>query len=130
MITPSATRTEYQRKFADVPFVWNLAESDISQLEVLIASIAKNELLESVSLLASDDGNDYSEWFGFIAEEYGLPIGGIYLYKTAEDIKQYVRQFCGTNWRHGSEALIFNPSSSEDAFVLDQEMGKKVFLFS
>ena len=124
MITPSATRTEYQRKFADVPFVWNLAESDISQLEVLIASIAKNELLESVSLLASDDGNDYSEWFGFIAEEYGLPIGGIYLYKTAEDIKQYVRQFCGTNWRHGAEALIFNPSSSEDAFVLDQEMGK------
>lgn len=124
MITPSATKTEYQRKFADVPFVWNLAESDISQLEVLIASIAKNEFLESVLLLASDDGNDYSEWFGFIAEEYGLPIGGIYLYKTAEDIKQYARQICGTDWRFANKALIFNPSNPADALVFDEEMGK------
>ena len=124
MITPSATKTEYQRKFADIPFVWNLAESDIAQLEVLISSIASNMSEESVSLLAADDGNDYVEWFGFIAEEYGLTVDGLYLYKTADDIRSFTRQFCGTNWKLASKALIFSPSSVEMALVLDDEIGK------
>ena len=40
MITPSATHVEYQRRFANVPYVWNMAESDIAQLEVLLSGIA------------------------------------------------------------------------------------------
>ena len=32
MITPSATQVEYQRRFSNVPYVWNMAESDIAQL--------------------------------------------------------------------------------------------------
>lgn len=36
MITPCATDVEYQRKFSKSGFVWNLAESDISELEVII----------------------------------------------------------------------------------------------
>ena len=37
MITPACTGVEYQRQFAGVPFVWNMAESDIAQLEVLLS---------------------------------------------------------------------------------------------
>ena len=124
MITPSATQTEYQRKFADTPFVWNMAESDIAQLEVLISAIAVQVSDESVSLLAANDGNDYAEWFGFIAEEYGLTIDGLYLYDTADDVREYARQFCGTDWKIGRKALVFNPSDIDVALALDDEIGK------
>ncbi|WP_373835841.1 ABC transporter substrate-binding protein, partial [Bacteroides heparinolyticus] len=97
MITPSATQTEYQRKFANTAFVWNMAESNIAQLEVLIAGIASNVTEEPVSLLTADESNDYEEWFGFIAEEYGLKVDGIYLYNTADDVRRYVRRLCGTD---------------------------------
>jgi ABC-type branched-subunit amino acid transport system substrate-binding protein len=66
MITPSATGTEYQRTFANTPFVWNLAESNIAQLEVLIAGIASHANETTVALLTADEGNDFEEWFGFI----------------------------------------------------------------
>lgn len=32
MISPSATSVEYQRRFSDVPYIWNMAESDITDL--------------------------------------------------------------------------------------------------
>lgn len=124
MITPSATHTEYQRQFANTSFVWNMAESDIAQLEVLIAGIAISHSTEPVSLLTANDGNDYEEWFGFIAEEYGLSVGKIYLYDTADDVRRYVHEICGTDWRKGSEALIFNSSDMEMALALDDEIGK------
>lgn len=124
MITPSATQTEYQRKFANTAFVWNMAESNIAQLEVLIAGIASNVTEEPVSLLTADESNDYEEWFGFIAEEYGLKVDGIYLYNTADDVRRYVRRLCGTDWRQGAKALVFNPSDVEMALVFDDEIGK------
>lgn len=37
MITPSVTNVEFQRKFAACDFLWNLSESDITQLEVLMS---------------------------------------------------------------------------------------------
>ena len=130
MITPSCTQVEYQRKFAAVPYVWNLAESDIAQLEVLLSGVATtlyNRM--SVMLLAADDGNGisrnaYAEWFGFIAEEYGLTVDGVYLYKNEADLHRYVHEFCGTDWRLGSKDLLFNPSSPEIALAFDDEIGK------
>ena len=131
MITPSATQVEYQRRFAKVPYVWNLAESDIAQLEVLLSSIASTFYSErrSVMLLCADDGggearNAYAEWFGFIAEEYGLDVGGVFLYKSEDDLREYVDQLCGTDWHAGNKYLIFNPSSTEMALAFDDEMGR------
>lgn len=131
MITPSATQVEYQRRFANVPYVWNLAESDIAQLEVILSGIASMFYIEKrpVMLLCADDGggqtrNAYAEWFGFIAEEYGLKVEGVYLYRNEDDLRQYVHQLCGTNSRLSSKYLIFNPSSTEMALAFDDEMGR------
>ena len=130
MITPSCTQVEYQRKFATVPYVWNMAENDIAQLEVLLSGIASTLYSgHSVMLLCADDGdgvsrNAYAEWFGFIAEEYGLTVDGVFLYKNEVDLRRYVYEFCGTNWRMGSKYLLFNPSSPEMALALDDEIGK------
>jgi len=99
MITPSATHVEYQRRFANVPYVWNMAESDIAQLEVLLSGIASmygSDRMPVMLLCADDDEGDethnaYAEWFGFIAEEYGLKVDGVFLYKDEADLRRYVR---------------------------------------
>jgi len=131
MITPSATQVEYQRKFAGVPYVWNMAESDIAQLEVLLSGIASMYGSERtpVMLLCADDGdgearNAYAEWFGFIAEEYGLKVDGVFLYKDEADVRRYVRQMCGTDWRLENKVLLFNPSSPQMALAFDNEAGR------
>ena len=131
MITPSCTQVEYQRKFATVPYVWNMVESDIAQLEVLLSGVASMYSSDRmpVMLLCADDGdgaarNAYAEWFGFIAEEYGLKVDGIYLYKSEADLRRYVHEFCGSDWHMGSKYLLFNPSSPEMALALDDEMGR------
>ena len=60
MITPAATYVQYQRKFANVPYVWNMSESDITELEVILSDIASVHTSGDVSveLLAPDDGTD------------------------------------------------------------------------
>lgn len=129
MITPSATQVEYQRRYANVPYVWNLAESDIAQLEVLLSDIASTfySVKRPVMLLCADDGNGearnaYAEWFGFIAEEYGLKIGGVYLYKNEDELRQHVHQLCGTDRQMNNQYLIFNPSSTGMALAFDDEI--------
>ncbi|MBO7113846.1 MAG: hypothetical protein J6V95_01605 [Bacteroidaceae bacterium] len=131
MITPSATRVEYQRKFAGVPYIWNMAESDIAQLEVLLSGIASttDNGQKSIMLLTADDSdgesrNAYAEWFGFIAEEYGLNVEGVYLYKDESGLREYVHEFCGTDWHLGDKYLVFNPSGAESALALDDEIGR------
>lgn len=136
MITPSCTQVEYQRRFANVAYVWNMAESDIAQLEVLMSGIASRYGSEwkPVMLLCADDNNDkpssgsarnaYAEWFGFIAEEYGLKVDGVFLYKDEADLRRYVRQMCGTDSHLNNRMLLLNPSSTQMALAFDNEVGK------
>lgn len=130
LISPSATQVEYQRKFAATDFVWNMAECDISELEVIISGIASTALDGNlpVALLAHDDGTGnrdaYSGWFGFITEEYGLMARRVYLYKTEDDVRRYARELCGTEWTKGNVVLVFNPSDEGIALAFDDEVGK------
>ena len=137
MITPSATHVDYQRRFANMPYVWNMAESDIAQLEVLLSGVASmyGSDRRSVMLLCADDDegddyesptmhNAYAEWFGFIAEEYGLKVDEVFLYKDEADLRRYVRQMCGTDWRLETKVLLFNPSSPQMALAFDDEVGR------
>ncbi|MGX8696863.1 MAG: hypothetical protein ACSW8D_10785, partial [Prevotella sp.] len=108
-----------------------MAESDIAQLEVLLSGIASMYGSERnpVMLLCADDGdgearNAYAEWFGFIAEEYGLKVDGVFLYKDEADVRRYVRQMCGTDWRLENKVLLFNPSSPQMALAFDNEAGR------
>ena len=131
MITPCCTHVEYQRKYATIPYIWNMAESDIAQLEVLLSGVASMYGSDHMPLmlLCEDDGGDesrnaYAEWFGFIAEEYGLTVDGVYLYKDEADLRAYVHRMCGTDWHLGSRILLFNPSSPQMALAFDDECGR------
>ena len=131
MITPSATYVQYQRKFANVPYVWNMAESDITELEVILSEIVSLHPSEDVTveLLAQDDGstddvrNDYAEWFSFIAEEFGLTVSAIHFYKNTEDLHNSVREVCGPEYEKNRKILFFSPTVEEDAIAFDREVG-------
>ena len=131
MITPAATYVQYQRRFANVPYVWNMSESDITELEVILADIASIHVARKVSLelLAPDDGsdevlNDYVEWFSFIAEEYGMEVSDVHLYKSTADLKNSVREVCGTETGKWRTILVFAPGDEEDAITFDAELGR------
>ena len=132
MITPSATYVQYQRKFANVPYIWNMAESDITELEVVISEIASLHTSENITLelLAEDDKNnsgvqnDYVEWFSFIAEEYGLKVSAVHLYKNTEDLRNSVREICGPEYEKSQKILFFSPSIEDDAIAFDREIGR------
>ena len=131
MITPAATYVQYQRRFANVPYVWNMSESDITELEVILADIASIHVARKVNLelLAPDDGtdevlNDYVEWFSFIAEEYGMEVNDVHFYKSTADLKNSVREVCGTEIGKWRTILVFAPGDEEDAITFDAELGR------
>ena len=131
MITPAATYVQYQRKFANVPYIWNMSESDITELEVILSDIASIHTVENVKLelLAPDDGtnevqSDYVEWFSFIAEEYGMEVSGIHLYTSSANLQESVREICGTEMDKGKTILVFAPGVEDDAIMFDTELGR------
>lgn len=68
-----STSEELQRAFGQRGFLWCLAESDITQSELLLAK-AERYQAKRVSLLASHDiyGQTFQDWFAFQAVELGL----------------------------------------------------------
>ena len=130
MITPTATYVQYQRRFANVPYVWNMSESDITELEVILADIASIHARKvKLELLAPDDGtdevlNDYVEWFSFIAEEYGMEVNDVHLYSKTAELKNSVHEICGTEIGKWRTILVFAPGDEEDAITFDAELGR------
>ena len=129
MITPEATYVQYQRKVADNQYVWNLAESDITELEVLIAEIAEQKLDSPLELLVMDQSSktgdalhDYAEWFSFIAEEYGLSVRDIHFYTGKDDLPTCVGNICDS----GKEppVLVFSAANEQYALLFDSEIKK------
>lgn len=131
MITTTATGIEYQRRYATRPYIWNMAESDVAQIEVLISEIASRQVYQDIPVMLmtreDEEGESHSaymEWFGFIAEEYGLKVDGVHFYRTEEDVRQIIRKLCGSDYHLSYKSLLFNPSSSEIAIAFDDEIGK------
>ena len=128
MITPSATLVDYQRKVSKYGFVWNMAESDIAEMEMLIACCSglMFSSLYDVKLLAPQENgsygdNIYAEWFGFLAEEYGMNVGDVMLYENEEDVRDYARSIAKQKSLQG---VIFCPNSDQVALAFDDEYGK------
>ena len=124
LILPIATSTEFQRIYASSNYVWNLAQSDITQCELLLSQ-AKLSERRKVSLLTSDNdyGQSFSDWFAFQAVEIGLEVEDIVIYRSESDICEAVRTQAGKK-RIYNHALIFAPGNEKDALVFDDALEK------
>lgn len=106
-----STSNELPRAFGQRNFLWGLAESDITQSELLLIKAACYGA-KSVSLLATDDiyGKTFIDWFAFQAVELGLEVADVESYGTNE-LPDKFRQVISKR----SDCLICVPSSVEDA---------------
>ena len=107
VILPTCSSATLQRQLAKNTHVWLLTESDITQCEVMLASVRLNGDNPKVALVYSDDvyGGSFKDWFGFFATEYqmDIPTNGIRCYKQGDDL---LGQFA--DWLDdGTDRLIY-----------------------
>lgn len=106
-----STSEELQRAFGQRGFLWCLAESDITQSELLLAK-AERYQMKRVSLLASNDiyGKTFQDWFAFQAVELGLKPVGVASF-LPEDLPDKFRSVA----IEGVDCLICAPSTVKEA---------------
>ena len=127
MLSPKASNVVYQRRFANMPNLWNMAENDILQMETFFSHVSTSlGGLMSVSLLAPSDQRDgelvnsYTDWFGFIAEEYNLELGKLYLYKNESELRKHTREI--VEQKDIFNVLLFDPSDEKMALAFDDAL--------
>lgn len=77
LILPMTTNAEFQRIFSTLDHVFNLTQSDIIQMEAMLATMDETVIKDFnnfVGLIASDDqyGETFYDWVGFLAAERGF----------------------------------------------------------
>lgn len=124
IILPAATSTEFQRIFAEKMNVWNLAQSDIAQDEIIISQ-AKSYGYNSVSLVTSDDtyGKSFSDWFAYQATELGVDVGDIVVYGNDAELESGLKRIAGSK-EAGNCMIMFAPGKAADTMVLDKVYGE------
>lgn len=129
LILPIATSTELQRIFAGSETVWNMAQSDITQCEILLTQ-AKLSGVSRVQLIASnDDGDEYGygksfrDWFAYQATELGLTVDGVTTYGNESELAAAVKAQADVKDTY-DKAIIFAPSKESDAVCFDTAIGE------
>lgn len=124
MILPIATSTEFQRIYASKGYIWNMAQSDIAQCELLLSQAYLSGVM-SVSLLAcnNDYGRSFSDWFAFQATELGIEIGDVTIYSNEEEMYAAMES-ASEQWYNRFRSLIFVPGTEEDVVAFDEKIGK------
>lgn len=106
IILPTCSSTNLQRQQAKSTNTWLFTESDITQCEVMLTALGKDDVSTRVALIYSDDsyGESFNDWFGFLATEYKMKLAsnGIHLYQKGENLQNLF-----ADWSHsaGGEPL-------------------------
>ncbi|MGN0220617.1 MAG: C13 family peptidase [Prevotella sp.] len=113
LVTPSASSAQLIRGFSGFGFLWALAESDISQCEVLLAK-AYNCGAKRVRLVAADDiyGETFSDWFAFQATEMGLTVDDVVSYGEGQCEEKLSEALQGN-----SDYVVFVPANQADVLT-------------
>ena len=127
VISPCATRVEYQRKVADEENVWNLSQSDLAQIEIMLYEATSYGYTDVVVLTSESsitgESESYIDWFAYMATEIGVNIGGFLVYKTDDELRSHVRSVCSTDDdEYSQRMLLFNPSGERDVEVFDEAL--------
>ena len=139
LLLPQCTSTEVQRIFAESPNVFNLTQSDIGQVEMMV-SLALSNRAPSISLLVHCEdvtsaksqrsyGSTFRNWVGFMASEAGLPVDTVCLYEDDATLQQAVSGIADYYSRNDTASLsaersvlLFVPEKPEELIAYDRFM--------
>ena len=113
LITPASTSTELARIYAGKKFYWALSETDVTQCELLLHEAQSTFMAKEVSLLAPNSvyGQSFIDWFGFLAQEIGMPVRGIYTYEN--DDNESLEQAAAQAFGESEGMVVCVPSGTE-----------------
>lgn len=129
LILPTTANAEFQRIFSTLDHVFNLTQSDIIQMEAMLASqkgFIYEGLNDVVALITSNDnyGETFYDWFGFLATERDLKAPAIYQL----DGKMSSAEIVNSLHAHNQEAndyvdrIFFASSDSKDLIEAWKEL--------
>lgn len=110
-----ATSEEIVRAYASTGYLWAMAETDITQSEVLLSRVV-NYGGQSVALIVKDDdiyGRTFIDWFAFQARELGLENRGVYTF-TDGSLANAASEACHS----GADYVICVPSETDEIGVM------------
>lgn len=137
LLLPQCTSVEVQRFFAESPNVFNLTQSDIGQIEVMV-SCALARKAKSISLLThygnpADSasilsyGSTFHDWVGFLASEAGLDIDTICTYTDVQSLHEAVfglsNLYADARYDSINSVLLFAPESPGEMLLFDAYAG-------
>jgi len=132
MISPTASAVEYQRKFANTDYVWNMAECDINRLEAsisMMSTMLTSQMVDYVVITPDEETatgaqNTNTEWLSFLAEEYGVNVKSIYTYKNPDELRDILENNFKGVYALSGYPVVFTPNSIEDIRVLNDFVEK------
>lgn len=116
LLLPCTTSAEVVRKFADKPFFWSFAETDIRQCQVMLETAKDYCGCSSVSLITGTGfyGQTFANWLPFEVLEQGLGLDHIYVYDG--DLDQATVDLAMQQSKEG-QAIICTPSEVSDVLT-------------
>lgn len=122
-IAPVASSADLVRTYAGQKFFWSLCETDISQCEVLLTLVKRNQVFDSepLTIVVADSpyGKTFSDWLPFLAVEMGLTIDNTIIYNDdTESVREVAKQVFKTPMQN----VIFVPSSYSALQVVQEEL--------
>ena len=116
-----ATSEELVRAYASTGYLWAMAETDITQCEVLLSRVV-NYGGKKVALIAKDDdiyGKTFIDWFAFQVRELGMENMGVYAYSDATLSGKSEEAF-----RSGADYVVCVPSEIDVIGEMLEEFGR------
>lgn len=124
VVLPTCSSASLQRQLAKQGNVWLLTESDITQCEVMLASVRLNGDNPKVALVYSDDayGESFKDWFGFFTTELqmDMPTNGIYAYQKGESLKTRLAEW----FKDGADRPIYIYFALSDVEAYDDALSQ------
>lgn len=125
MIVPVATSEDVVRRYSCAEagtmhkssFLWSMTETDISQAEVILATLSSHGC-RNVALLSSDDvyGKTFCEWMPFLSKEMSLNLVSSVTYDNPADMHGAFASVMSS----GAEYVICACRNSDDAVSMMQ----------
>lgn len=120
LISPNDTSGFLFRAYGKKDYLWRISQSDVAQVRTSL-HILSQKGVKKIAYLGeyARFGNDYYDWIGFFAKEFGIEIADIQKYKRGDDVRPLVKEMTKNNPEY-----IIAYAIPEDTVIIKQELNR------